>query len=135
MFGGVGLLFRAVLTALNDGEQTQPLCDSRGRLLVASGGAGEYETVAASQTAQAIGGTGAAGDYIDKILVVPATTTPGVVTLLDGATSIPIFVGGALSVADLKPFEVPLGLYSANGPWKLTTGANVSAIAYGDFTA
>jgi hypothetical protein len=31
-------------------------------------GAGEYETVAASQTAQALGATGATGDYISGIL-------------------------------------------------------------------
>src|SRR4051812_32980794 len=58
-------------------------------------GAGSYETVAASATAQALGATGATGDYIAGVLVIPATTTPGVVTLLDNATSIPLFVGGA----------------------------------------
>ncbi len=64
---------------------------------------GEYETVAASQTAQVLGGAGAVGDAIFGVLVIPATTSPGAVTLLDGATSIPIFTGGATSVADLKP--------------------------------
>jgi hypothetical protein len=94
----------------------------------------EYETVAASQTAQVLGATGAIGDYIKGVLVIPATTSPGVVTLLDGATSIPIFVGGATSVADLKPFFVPLGMKCLGAGWKITTGANVSAIGIGDFT-
>ena len=31
-------------------------------------GAGEYETVAASQTAQTIGATGAAGDYLSHVM-------------------------------------------------------------------
>jgi hypothetical protein len=53
-----------------------------------------YETVAASQTAQILGTTGAKGDKIARIVYVPATTAAGVVTLLDGSTSIPIFVGG-----------------------------------------
>lgn len=95
---------------------------------------GEYETVAASQTAQVLGATGATGDVIDGILVIPATTTPGVITLLDGVTSIPLFVGGAGSVTFLSPFFIPLGLVSKTGAWKITTGANVSCIAMGKFT-
>jgi hypothetical protein len=94
---------------------------------------GQYETVAAGQTAQVLGATGAAGDVIDGILVIPATTSPGVVTLLDGATSIPLFVGGASSVSNLVPFMIPLGLVSVSGAWKITTGANVSCIGIGKF--
>lgn len=94
-----------------------------------------YETVAASQTAQVLGTSGAAGDVIAGILVVPATTSPGNVLLLDNATSITVFTGGASSVADLKPFWVPLGIKSASGPLKITTGANVSCIAVGDFNS
>ena len=37
----------------------------------------DYETVAASQTAQALGATGAKGDFLSGVLVVPATTSPG----------------------------------------------------------
>lgn len=98
------------------------------------GSVGKYETVAASQTAQVLGGAGATGDFLEAILIIPATTSPGLVTILDGATSIPVFVGGATSVGDLKPFMVRLGLYSVSGPWKVTTGANVSAIGIGNFT-
>lgn len=94
-----------------------------------------YETVAASQTGQVLGGSGAKGDYISHILVIPATTSPGVVTLLDKATSIPVFVGGASSVPSLIPFTIPIGANSAAGPWSITTGANVSCIAFGRFGA
>lgn len=88
-----------------------------------------YETVAASQTAQVIGTTGAVGDHIDNILIVPATTSPGNVLLLDNATSITIFTGGAVSVADLKPILLnDLGYTSVSGAWKITTGANVSVV-------
>lgn len=93
----------------------------------------DYKTVAASQTAQVLGSVGALGDVIAGILVIPATTSPGNVILLDNATSITVFIGGATSVADLKPFWIPLGLKSASGAWKITTGANVSCIAVGDF--
>jgi hypothetical protein len=95
---------------------------------------GEYETVAASQTAQALGATGAAGDYIAGILVVPATTSPGNVLLLDNATSITVFAGGASSVSNLVPFYIPLGMISVSGAWKITTGASVSCIGIGNFT-
>lgn len=95
---------------------------------------GEYETVAASATAQALGATGATGDWITGVLVIPATTSPGVVTLLDNAISIPIFVGGASSVSNLVPFFIPLNMKSVSGAWKITTGANVSVIGIGNFT-
>lgn len=94
----------------------------------------DYETVAASQTAQVLGATGAAGDFIKGVLVIPATTSPGNVLLLDNATSITLFAGGATSVADLKPFFIPLNMVSASGAWKITTGANVSVIGIGIFT-
>lgn len=92
-----------------------------------------YETVAASQTAQVLGPTGGAGDHISGVLIIPATTSPGNVLLLDGATSITIFAGGASSVSNLVPFFVPLGITSVSGAWKLTTGANVSCIGIGRF--
>jgi hypothetical protein len=101
---------------------------------VINGGA-EYETVAASQTAQALGGTGATGDYLAGILVTPATTSPGTVIILDNAISITVFAGGASSVSNLVPFFIPLGLISVSGAWKITTGANVSCIGIGKFTA
>ena len=102
--------------------------------------ADEFEPVAASQTAQMLGATGAIGDYLAAVLIVPATTSPGNVQIKDGPNSaITIFTGGAASVADLKPIHVPLGMRSlgdgnSTGGWQITTGANVSAIGVGDFT-
>jgi hypothetical protein len=94
-----------------------------------------YETVAAGQTGQVLGPTGAVGDYIEGILVVPAVVACGAVTLIDGATSITIFVGGGTTaLQDAKPFYVKLGMKSVSGTWSITTGANVSVIAMGDFT-
>lgn len=95
---------------------------------------GEYETVAASQTAQVLGPTGATGDYLAGILVIPATTSPGNVIILDNATSITVFTGGASSVSNLVPFMIPLGIVSVSGAWKVTTGSNVSCIGIGSFT-
>lgn len=95
----------------------------------------KYETVAASASDQALGATGEAGDFLSHLIIVPATTSPGAVSIKDGAGSaITIFAGGASSVSSLVPFTVPLSLKSLAGAWKVTTGANVSAIAAGDFT-
>jgi len=94
-----------------------------------------YETVAAGQTAQVLGTNGATGDFIAGVLIIPAVAAAGVVTLLDGSTSIPLFVGGATTaLPNLMPVYVPLNLFSTTGPWKITTGANVSCIAMGSFS-
>ena len=93
-----------------------------------------YETVAASATAQVLGVTGNTGDYLRRLIIVPATTSPGNVLLLDGSTSITVFTGGASSVNELRPIELDVDAISTTGAWKITTGTNVSVIAIGDFT-
>lgn len=90
-----------------------------------------YETVAASATGQVLGLVGAQGDFIQRLIIRPATTSPGLVTIIDGSTSIPIMVAGTTTIA---PIVVELGMYSVSGAWSVTTGTNVSVIAVGTFT-
>ncbi len=97
-------------------------------------GAGEYETVAASQTAQVLGATGGTGDWLSHVVCFPTTTSPGVVTILDNATQWGSFPGGASSVSNLIPFTIPVNSVSVSGAWKITTGANISCVAVGNFT-
>lgn len=102
-------------------------------------GAGEYEDVIAStSSAQSLGATGATGDYLSHLVIVPETTSPGSVILYDGSSSpdvgFTIFVGGASSVSNLVPFTVAVGAKSASGAWKITTGASVHVRAVGNFT-
>lgn len=95
----------------------------------------DYATVAGSQTAQVLGATGAKGDALERIIIVPATTSPGAVSITDGAGSaITLFAGGASSVGSLAPITVSIGAKSTSGAWKVTTGAAVSVIAAGNFT-
>ncbi len=94
-----------------------------------------YETVAAGQTAQVLGTAGSIGDVIQRVIIIPASVSPGVVTLIDNVTSIALFAGGSNSLTELKPIVVELGLKSASGPWSITTGANVSCIAVGSFNS
>jgi hypothetical protein len=91
-----------------------------------------YETVAASQTAQVLGGSGATGDYLSHIVIQPATTGAGNVVILDNATTVFTFTSGTLP--GLAPITVPVGAFSVSGAWKITTGANVAVVAVGSFT-
>ena len=116
-----------------DGSDFQNVTPSKPLPVAASGT--EYETVAASQSEQALGATGASGDLLVGLLIVPASTSPGAVSIKDGAGSaITVFAGGTSSVSNLVPFFVPLAIKSTGGAWKVTTGANVSVVAVGDFT-
>lgn len=98
--------------------------------------AGNYETVAAGQTDQILGATGAVGDFLAGLLIVPATTGAGTVSIKDGnGSAINVFVTGTL--ADLRPIWIPLGIKSVSATtpgWKVTTGTNVSVIGVGNFT-
>lgn len=97
---------------------------------------GEYETVAAGQSNIKLGVSGAVGDQINSILVIPATTSPGAITIADGnSAAITVFTGG--TVVDIKPFTIPLNLTANNSTtpgWFVTTGNNVSIVAIGNFT-
>lgn len=109
----------------------------KGGVGVVSGGS-NYETVAATITAQVLGPTGATGDYLSHCTVYPTSTSPGVVTVFDNTnatgTNVIAFPGGASSISNLVPFSFPVGAVSTAGPWKVTTGANLVVTCYGKFT-
>jgi hypothetical protein len=95
--------------------------------------------IAASSTNAVLGATGAAGDYLSHIIIQPATTSPGVVTVYDGSTggtntTVYSFPGGASSVNNLAPIIIGLPSKCVNAGWHITTGANVSVTAIGTFT-
>jgi hypothetical protein len=96
----------------------------------------QYQAVAASQSNAALGpGGGAAGDYLSHLTVVPASTSPGAVTIADGAgTAITVFAGGGSSLSVLVPFTIAIGAKSTSGAWKVTAGTSVSVVACGQFT-
>ena len=93
-----------------------------------------YNTIAASQTTQALtgGGGGATGDYLSHCVIQPTTTAAGTVIIYDNSTAIFTFTTGTLS--NLVPFTIPVGAVSVSGAWKVTTGANETATCVGKFT-
>ncbi len=122
-----------VVVALADNATGADIATLLGAIAALTGS--EYETVAAGSDEQVLGAAGAAGDLLTSLLVVPASTSPGAITIKDGAgTAITVFAGGADSIATLHPFPIPLGIRSAAGPWRVTTGANVSVVAAGNFS-
>lgn len=93
----------------------------------------DYEVVAAGTTAQPLGATGSLGNFLSHVVFQPATTGAGTSTILDGSTVIYTYTAGTLG--DLRPITVPINARARNeGGWKITTGANMAATAFGDFT-
>lgn len=98
----------------------------------------KYETVAVSQTAQALGGTGKTGDTIYKLIV--SVTTSGA----NGTCSLVDSSGGSAVTIALVPASTPLGVHvidfgpdgikSTDGGWKVTTGSAATALAIGIFS-
>jgi hypothetical protein len=91
----------------------------------------QYETVAASQTNQVLGGTGAIGDYLHRVIVVVNTAATSTVTILDNA--ITVFTMPANTSVGVYSLEV--NAVSASGSWRVTTGAGVTVAAVGIFSA
>lgn len=98
-----------------------------------SGGGGEYETVAAGVTDQALGATGATGDHLEGLLCIVSTAATAQVQIKDGA-------GSAITVFPNNPgggvgsYYLPIKARSLAGAWKVTTGAGVAVFATGNFT-
>ena len=115
------------LTTLISGEN-----QSLGALEVIDG-VGDYETVAASQTDQVLGSTGAAGDYLGKLICVVATAATAQVQIKDGGgsaiTVLPDSPGGGIGT-----YVISVGAKCTGAGWKVTTNAGVSVIAVGAFS-
>lgn len=93
-----------------------------------------YEEVAAGQTDQILGVTGAVGDYLESIVISVNTAATSACSIKDGN-------GSAIP---LTPANTPIGVYTvpfrsrcrnATTPgWKVTTAAGVTAVGIGKFT-
>jgi hypothetical protein len=97
----------------------------------------QYEHVPASATAQVLGGTGAVGDYLHRLICTVTTAATSNVVIVDGTgagilthTVLPANVGGGIGC-----YVIELNAISANGAWKITSGAGVEVMAVGIFSA
>jgi len=91
----------------------------------------DFETVAASQTDQVMGTTGAAGDLLHAVHCVWTAAPAAVTSIKDGS-------GAAINIFEVKGAAgsqtVILDLVSADGGWKLTTSTNMTCIGIGRFS-
>lgn len=92
-----------------------------------------YESVATSQTDQVLGGTGAKGDIIQRILVNVITAATATFSITDGVTQLVLGTGGATVIPGSYSLEI--GLASQTSAWKVTTGAGVTLVCVGIFSA
>ena len=97
----------------------------------------QYEHIAASSSAQVLGTTGAVGDYLHRIICTVSTAATAVVQIVDGSgagvlthTILPNSPGSGIGV-----YNIEINAVSANGAWKITTGAGVEVMAVGIFSA
>lgn len=91
----------------------------------------DYETVAASQTDQVLGTTGAAGDLLHAVHCVWTAAPAAVSSIKDGT-------GSAINVFEVRAAAgsqtVVLDIVSADGGWKMTTSTNMTCIGIGRFS-
>lgn len=97
--------------------------------------AGQSTTLARS------GGSGALGDILSALIVMPEAGTRGSVTLKDGSLdAVTQYAGGTtanLGVLEMSVTHVLYGIdgrASQSGPWVVTCGAAVHAVAVGVFS-
>jgi len=94
----------------------------------------DYEAVAASQTDQVLGPTGALGDILERVTMTVTTAATSAVSIKDGnGSAIPLLAA-----------NTPIGVYwaeigarakNATTPgWKITTAAGVAAVGIGKFS-
>lgn len=129
------------LRALSPGRGSVPVADDNPLPVYLSGpgaasGNVTYETVAAGQTDQIMGVTGAVGDFLGTLVITVGTPATSNVSIKDGnGSSIPVLpaaVAGGIGV-----YTVPINARAVNATtpgWKVTTGAGSTVVATGSFT-
>ena len=89
-----------------------------------------YEHVAASQTGQVLGATGATGDYLHRLVVTVNTAATGTVVLTDGSFAHTIVRANT----PIGVYPIEMNAISQTTGWKVTTGAGAEVLAMGNFT-
>lgn len=93
----------------------------------------QYQKIAASQTAKALGAVGGkAGDYLSHLVVSVDTAASASFSILDGGTT--IYSAAASPGSGIGNYIIPVGCSSVEGAWKITNGAGVTILAVGQFS-
>lgn len=92
----------------------------------------DYETVAASQSDQVLGGVGKQGDILERLIITVNTALTAAVSIKDGS-------GSAIPVMPNSPGQgigvycVEVGARCRGANWSVTTGAGSTVVAIGKF--
>ena len=89
-----------------------------------------YEHVPNSTTGQVLGGAGAKGDYLHRIIVTVNATATSTVNIIDGAFS----HGIVRANTPIGVYPIEINAKSATSGWSVTTGAGAEVLAMGNFT-
>lgn len=93
-----------------------------------------YEVVPVSSTGAVLGGAGAKGDAIERLVLIVSDATNAEVSLKDGTeTAFIVFENNPAAGKGVYPIVLG-GLASRNGSWKVITGSGVRVLAIGSFT-
>lgn len=93
----------------------------------------DFDQVGPSQTNNVLGVVGAQGDILERLIIIPQTTTvSSSVGIRDGSSTV-IIIRNVGFYPNLDPIIVPVGARSASGAWSVTTGASVNVIGVGRF--
>lgn len=96
---------------------------------------GYYVSFAVSTFGLVQSSAGTSTDFLDFIQVFPATSTCGGITVSDSTTGVFTYTGGTVvSLPDLRPFTINVGAFSRVGPWRISTGGNITCVAVGKFS-
>lgn len=114
--------------AMNGGAVSS--CDDQANAIYRVESQWEYEIVAASQTDQVFGTTGAAGDLVSSVKCVTSAASVGAVTIKDGTGSAITLFNAQLAANDNLNKD-NMNWVSTDGGWKLTTGTNTTCIISG----
>ena len=97
----------------------------------------DYEAVAVGQSLQVLGPGGNTGDVLQRIIIDVITVATADVSIRDGAagTDIVLSTGGANLQEGTYSIEIGArARATANGGWRVTTGAGATVLAVGRFT-
>jgi len=95
-------------------------------------GADEYVSVPAACN-MVVGKSGNVGDYIERVTAVVLNATTSGITLTDGTNNAVQLLPNAVG-AGIGTYQLPLGISSTSGAWRLVTNNGVSAIVSGVFS-
>lgn len=83
-------------------------------------------------------GSGAVGDYLRHLLIIPTNASPDAITLADGNGTARTILPASSALDDFKPIYVPIFATCKNATtpgWKVVVGANATVLAVGRASA